>query len=482
MAHQRSYPPGIPAWLLVILLLLSSPLAAQEEFDLEACIQYAMANNNNVKSATFDEYIAEAQIKEVAATGFPQLSLAADLQYFIELPTQILPGFFAPEQEVVIIDGNPYPLTKLDPETLQPIPGEEVAAQFGFPWQSTVGANLSWRALDPAYFYGLKAARELSSLRSIQSAQTREEIAFNVANAYIQALISRQQQALLNVNISRVSSLLDETRALYQEGFVESIDVDRLQISLNNLTLEQANIKRYIRVSDAVLKFQMGMPLEEDLFLSEPGFDVSALPELPIYSEETFDPSTTALNYSILKQTEELQVLDYKRIRSGYLPSLTVFGSYQFNAQRSEFNLFESDQEWFPISVVGVQLNWNIFDSFIRVRQMEQTKLGIEQTRLQQQSVLEAARLEFEQSNMQLMNAYNTLSSTKANVGLASNIYNVSTIKYKEGVGSSLEVTQASSELQEAENAYLAALYSYLQAEIAFDKAVGNFSKYHFNR
>ncbi len=481
IAQRRPFPPGKRIWLVLLLLPLSYPLAAQEPFDLEACIQYAMVSNNSIKSATFDEYIAQAQIKEFAATGFPQISLAADLQYFIELPTQILPGFFAPEQDIVLIDGKPYPLTRLDPETFQPIPGNEVTAQFGFPWQSTAGVNLNWRALDPAYFYGLKAARELSSLREIESRKTREEVAYNVANAYIQALISRQQQSLLEVNLSRVSRLLEETKALNQEGFVEAIDVDRLQITLNNLNLEQANIKRYIRLSDALLKFQMGMPLADELALSEPEFDLAELPELPITDEIEFNPMND-LNYSILRQAEELQTLNFKRTRSGYLPSLTVFGSYQYNAQRSEFNLFEANQDWFPISVVGLQLNWNIFDSFIKVRQMEQQRLGIDQVKLQQETVLEAASLEYEQANIQLLNAYNTLSSTKANVGLASNIYKVTTIKYKEGVGSSLEVNQAGTELQEAENAYLAALYSYLQSEIAYDKAMGNFSTYHFNR
>lgn len=474
-------PYGIKMWLLFLIMPLSHPLSAQESFDLEACIQYAMVNNNNIKSATFDEYIAQAQIKEFAATGFPQISLAADLQYFIELPTQILPGFFAPEQDIVMINGKPYPLTRLDPETFQPIAGDEVTAQFGFPWQSTAGVNLNWRALDPAYFYGLKAARELSSLRELESRQTREEVVFNVANAYIQALISRQQQALLEVNVNRISRLLTETKALNEEGFVESIDVDRLQIALNNLNLEQANIKRYIRMSDALLKFQIGMPFNEELILSDPEFDLSALPELSVTDESDFNPIND-LDYSILKQAEELQILDFKRTRSGYLPSLTVFGSYQFNAQRSEFNLFESNQDWFPISVVGLQLNWNIFDSFIKVRRMEQQRLGIEQTRLQQATVLEASNLEYQQSKTMLLNAYNTLSSTKANVGLATNIFTVSTIKYKEGVGSSLEVNQASTELQEAENAYLAALYSFLQAEIAFDKAIGSFSIYHYNR
>lgn len=466
--------------LLAMILLLWAPAVsqAQDSLDLEQCITYALEHNNEIKGKVFDQYIAEAQIKEFAATGFPQISLAADLQYFIDLPTQILPGFFAPEQEVVFINGAPYPLTKLDPETLQPIPGPEVAAQFGFPWQSNAGVNLNWRALDPAYFYGLEAAREFSTLRRLETNQTRETVAFNVSNAYLQVLITRQQQEYLDLNISRIEDLLQETKALNEEGFVESIDVDRLTINLNNLKLEAQNVSRFGRLSETLLKFQMGMPLSDTLLISNPEVSLNELPPFPLASEEAFDPSGD-LDIAILKQAETLQTLDYKRTRSGYLPTLSVFGSYQFNAQRSEFNFFETEQDWFPISVVGVQLNWNIFDSFLRLRKMEQQRLGIDQVQLQQETVSQAAILEYEQAKMELLNAYSSLQSTKANVGLSENIFRVSKIKYLEGVGSSLEVNEATSELRQAENSYLSALYQFLQAEVSFEKAKGGFSMYH---
>lgn len=462
--------------MAIVLLPFSG--RTQDAYTLDQCIAYALEHNNEVKSKVFDQYIAEAQIQEFAATGFPQISLAADLQYFIDLPTQILPGFFAPQQEIVFIDGNPYPLTKLDPETFQPIAGPEVAAQFGFPWQSNAGVNLNWKALDPAYFYGLEAARQFSSLRSLETNQTRENVAFNVANAYLQLLITRQQLDYLHLNMDRVQNLLTETQALYQEGFVEAIDVDRLTINLNNLELEASNAKRYDRIALALLKFQMGKPLGDSLEIEIPETNLTDLPPFPLASQEDFNPSGD-VNLAILRQSERLQELDYKRTRSGYLPTLSVFGSYQLNAQRSEFNIFASNQEWFPISVVGLQLNWNIFDSFIRVRKMQQQRLGIDQTKLQQETVSQAAVLEFEQAKMGLLNAYNALKSTKANVGLAENIFRVSKIKYLEGVGSSLEVTEATSALRQAENDYLAALYQFLQAEVSFEKAKGEFSTYH---
>ena len=75
----------------------SPTLQAQEnlEMDLDACIQYALDNHINIKNAKLDEYSADGRVKEILASGLPQVNISADLQYFVELPTQILPGSFS---------------------------------------------------------------------------------------------------------------------------------------------------------------------------------------------------------------------------------------------------------------------------------------------------------------------------------------------------------------------------------------------------
>jgi outer membrane protein len=57
---------------------------------------------------------------------------------------------------------------------------------------------------------------------------------------------------------------------------------------------------------------------------------------------------------------------------------------------------------------------------------------------------------------------------------LANEILRVSKIKYEQGVGSSIEVTQAQTSLKEAENNYINALYQALISKIDTEKATGN--------
>ena len=257
-----------PFVILLLGMLPPEALRAQS-YNLEESIQYALDNNKNIQNARFEEYIAEAQVKEYLSLGLPQINASLDLQYFAELPTQILPGLFNPAVDIVTIDGQPYPLTRLDPETFQPIPGEEVEAAFGFPWQSTAGFSLNQLIFDGTYFTGVKAAKALQEVSRKDLHRSQEETAVAVSKAYYQAMIAEENLNLINANLERLKKLFDETKALNTEGFVEKIDVDRLQISYNNLMLEKTNLERLVALSKDMLKFQMGMPVDESIELTE---------------------------------------------------------------------------------------------------------------------------------------------------------------------------------------------------------------------
>ena len=71
-------------------------------------------------------------------------------------------------------------------------------------------------------------------------------------------------------------------------------------------------------------------------------------------------------------------------------------------------------------------------------------------------------------------NAKATLSNTKRSLDLVQTIYDKTLIKFKEGVGSSIEVTQAESQLFEAQANYINALYDLLITKTDLDIALGN--------
>lgn len=440
---------------------------------LEDCLNYAKENNLNLKNARFDEYIAASSVKEVTAMGLPQVKVSADLNYFVELPTQILPGFFNSQQGVFVQDNQSFLATLIDPETMMPIEGEPIEAQFGFPWQSTVGISAQQLIADGSFFLGVQAARTYVDLAKRNTARTQEQLSYDITKAYYSALMAQEQLKLLDANLNRLEKLYNETKILNETGFVEKIDVDRLEITYTNLSLEREKINRFASLGRDLLKFQMGMPLDTDIALNEQINQLIEQPALNPISE--FSPQNRA-DYDLLSAQIDLEGFNYRRHKVGYLPSIYAFGSYQFQAQRDEFNLFSSDEKWFPISVVGLQVNIPIFDGLAGYQRMQQSEIKIHQLENQRILFEQAATLEARKASSGLWNAYNNVQAYKRNVELAKKVYNVSQIKYKEGVGSSLELNDAESTLQEVEANYLSAVFEYLLAQTDLRKALGEFT------
>jgi outer membrane protein TolC len=81
--------------------------------------------------------------------------------------------------------------------------------------------------------------------------------------------------------------------------------------------------------------------------------------------------------------------------------------------------------------------------------------------------------LQQEQARITYQNSIKSLNNQRANMDLAREVLRVSRIKYKEGVGSSIEVTQAQTELETAENNYIQALYNALVSKVDLDNAYG---------
>ncbi|MDW3647659.1 MAG: TolC family protein [Bacteroidia bacterium] len=464
-----------PFVILLLAILPPEALRAQS-YSLEESIQYALDNNKNIQNARFEEYIAKAKVKEYLSLGLPQVNASLDLQYFAELPTQILPGLFNPTVDIVTIDGQPYPLTRLDPETFQPIPGEEVEVAFGFPWQSTAGFNLNQLIFDGTYFTGIKAAKALQEVSRKDLHRSQEETAVAVSKAYYQAMIAEENLNLINANLERLKKLFDETKALNTEGFVEKIDVDRLQISYNNLMLEKTNLERLVALSKDMLKFQMGMPVDESIELTEKMSEALESPALADLGAG-FDPQLR-IEYDILQSQIELQQLNLQRYRNGYLPSLNGFASYQWNAQRSEFNFFDGSAPWFPISVIGVSLNVPIFDGFRKKSQISQTRYQIKQMENYSDIMRNSIKLEIKNAQAQELNSFNKLENLERTRNLAKRVFDVSQIKYKEGVGSSLELNDAETQLKQAESNYLSGVFEYLMAKIELQRSTGEFARY----
>ena len=458
------------ATLLALLFLVPS-LRAQGDaslegapYSLEQCIQYALRNHKNIKNARFDTYIAEARVRELRAVGLPQVSLNASYTNYLELP-------------VSVIDIRNFNLDPSQPTIPEGLPDSVYfqVANFGLAHNAQVTGQVTQLLFDGSFFVGLKAAKEFVNLNEIRVTQTEEQTAVNVAKAYYGALVNEERARLLNANLNRLSEFLETTRVLYQQGFSEKVDVDRLTIQLNNLRVEKQKVDQMVTLGYDLLKFQMGMPIDANIYLTD---RIESGEQVQLSEPEAMsgDMAQNRIEMKLLEQQVSLQELNIKRYRSGALGSLAAFGTAQYLTARPRFFSLETDPNWFRTSFFGLQYSVTLFDGLQKRSLIQQSELTIDQARNNMDMFRESVKLETRNALTSVDNAYMDVQNAQRNVELSEEVYRISTTKYKEGLGSNLEIIDAESTLMESQINYLAALYDYTLARVELRRLMGEFN------
>lgn len=441
-------------YILLFATLVSINVNAQESFQLslQEAVDYAMKNQNSVKNAEIDKEIAVQKVKETVAIGLPQVNGKASYQNFLDIPTQVIPNFIGPAAGMA---PGTYP--------------EFIEAQFGVTNNFSFGIEASQLLFDGNYLLGLRAASVYKDLSIKALKRTKIETHVNVTKAYYNALVAKKNLELLDANVSQLKKTLDDTKAYYDQGFVEKVDIDRLNVLYNNLITERENVSRMVELSKVVLKFQIGMPLSSNLDLKDKLEDI-VLTQI-VNTEEKVNVDAR-VEYQLLKTQMRLNELDYKRNIVTRAPSLVAFGSYSQNAFNNDFgDLFD---KFFPTTVVGLQLNVPIVGSGKKFYQTKQAKLTLEKSKNDLKYLESALELDHKNASITFNNSVSSLNNQRKNMDLAAEILRVSKAKYEQGVGSSLEVVTAQTSLKEAETNYINALFNALVAKIELEKSNGN--------
>ncbi|MES2763193.1 MAG: TolC family protein [Bacteroidota bacterium] len=460
--------------LSVIVLQTKAQEATSNSFSLQQSIDYAYKNSPNYLNAQNDVLMAKYKRKEVIGMAMPQITGSVDMKNFIVVPTQILPNFVAPAVYGGILAAMttptyspPVDASKLDANSYDPI-----AAQFGTRYQTTAGLNASLLVFSADYLVGLKATKEMIALMNINVARGKTDVVSQVSKAYYSVLVNRERIKLLDINMAKLEKLLNDTKAFNKQGFVEQIDVDRLEVAFNNLTTEKQKTERLISLSENVLKFQMGYTGADNLILT----DSLTTTDNSEISATKIDVSKRT-EYQMLETQQRLYTINVKRLKFGYMPTLVAYGSVSASGMGNDLEYVGYVNKYYQTQMIGATLSLNIFDGMQRHNKIQQAKLDFKKGENSMKNLQLAIELEGASAAVNYNNAVLSLQVQKRNLDLAQNVYNVSQKKYEQGVGSNIEVINAQQSLKESQTNYFNSVYDMLVYKIDYLKAIGTLVK-----
>ncbi|HEY8400514.1 MAG TPA: TolC family protein [Cytophagaceae bacterium] len=449
---------------LVLILGFALPSAmaqSDSSFTLKECIDYALANNAQVQNAMLDQKIAKAKVGEVRSYGLPQVSGTLRIMDNPQLQKMFL------RKEMAM--GFAFPGMRMDSS------GGVAIMDNLFQVRSMGDANIGLTQLifDGSYLVGLQAASTYKELSEKSLKATKEEVAEAVTKAYYLHVINQERIKLLDINIARLDTTLRQIKVLHETGFAEAIDVSRMEVAYNNLVTEKQKIENFIIMSELLLKFQMGYPIDQKITLEESIASINAESLAADTSTGSYENRT---DYSLLQTQLKLNKLQLKNVRAGYLPSLGAFATAGMTRHDTKIGYIFSNK-WYSYNYVGLNLSVPIFDGLNKYYRASQAKLEVKKTENTIESFKSYADLETKNALISLQNNLKALKIQERNLELSKEVARVAKIKFESGVGSNLELVSAEADYKAAQINYYDALYNAIISKIELDVAKGNLIK-----
>jgi outer membrane protein TolC len=431
-------------WCLAALLLAVAPDGwAQLPLSLVKAQTLGVENAYEMQRARIDVQTAERDIKELLATGLPQVTASFDMNHFLDIPTQVVPA------------------SSFDPSAPEDLVLE---LSFGTTQTATAGLTATQLLFSGSYLVGLKASQVFADAKALALDATEVETRRLVAEAYVTALAAEANVATLDRALALVTASEAELRALANEGLVESVDADQLQLTRQTLAQQLATARMQAELTKKLLLFQCGLDVDQEVELTDSleALTAEAVPEAVV---ERFNASTLPA-LEAQRRYVALAELDVQNRRAEGLPQIAAFYSNSTQAFRDpEFPVLADQANWYPSQIVGLSVNMPIWTSFGGRQRVEKAKLQVLTAQSGLDQLASAARLEFANARATFFDAEAALANAREQCALAQRILARIEAGHREGVRSSFELNTAQNQLLEAEGTLIGAQLAWLTAQ-----------------
>jgi outer membrane protein TolC len=421
-----------------------------QSFSLKDAQEFAVLHSYDSIKSLLDVEAARKKLKETLADGFPQID--SNLRYLnnLELPTVLIPDF---------IGGDP---------------DKKIALQFGTQHNANFNITVNQKIFDASYIVGLNTSKIYQQLADEGYERTQLEVKETVTNTYFLILVSKETERIIKANIENLEKTLYEISESYKEGFVEKTDVDVIQISVTGLKNSLQNVQKQTEVAYKLLKFQMGLDLEKNIEITEKLEDILRRIDIQEAISAKFNLSQN-IDYKLLNTQEKLAEMAHKNARTKYWPSISAFYTYQQAAQRDRFNFLNFNKDWFRSQMFGINIYIPIFKSGGQKARVAQAAIVLKQARNLRLQASQGILLEDAQARNALSAAYENFLNIKDNMDLSKNVYDATLTKYREGISSSTDLTQANDRYLLSQSNYIQAISTLLGAKNKLDRIRNNY-------
>jgi outer membrane protein len=432
--------------ILPLLIITTSSIMAQSlELSLEQALHLASKGNRLLQMRGLEKRKAAEVVKEAKSYLLPTVGLQSSYTIYGERP--------------VIFLRNETTTSKVND------------VRFGgrFAFDGIVSA--SYPILNAATHSSIRIAGINEAITKEEMKNTEEELALNIGQLYLTIIYHKEEKHLLQQSLLRNQRALQDSRSLFLQG--KNLKTDTLSnfISVQNLQATISALDNNIQVYSLQLKQLMGME-EAVQFVYTDGINTGSFQRLSL---ETGAGLSIAMDNRKDIKMHTLQIDETKEqligVQAAYKPQLSVVAQYQMQSQADNIRLKNYGLP--RTSFAGVRLSIPLYSGNRLKYKTAQTELGIKQTELALAELKSKVEMELVSISANLQEAYNQWEIQQQSVDAAQVSYTMMNDRYRYGMGTRLELSDAELALTRAKLNKLQSVYNIKLLELQMKKTMG---------
>lgn len=448
-------------------LALSSTAQQTLRLSLEEAQQYAIEHNASMLNADLDVKKAELAKWKTFSTMLPQVKAGFDYQNMCGYRMNFGGGgsMLSMMPDSITIGGMTMPISF--PSSGAP---EESDNEGGIAMNPSGTFSITASiAITGAQIVGTMLQNISRQMTDLSRQMTEQQTRSNVKNVYVSILVMEQTVGLLDSSLANLTSLAATSQAAVDVGAAEQVDADKLQVQVASLKNSINSTKRSLQVLHNSMLLQLGADVNSTLELTTNVDEILNVDNAVQLLSQGFD-ITKNYNYQLLEQSEEVAKRNVTMAWMDFTPTLSAY--YQY----SNKTYFGKDEGFnmTPPNMVGASVSVPLFSSGSRAAGVKSAKIDYQEAVNNRRQAEDGLRVQYNQLCYDLASALESYDIQSRNLDVTQRVFANVTEKYKFGRASSLEVTNASTDIISAQSNYIQAVMSVITAQLALENLLNN--------
>ena len=310
-----------------------------------------------------------------------------------------------------------------------------------------------------------ETGRDLSEL---DKKQQMAALTDQTLRAFYAVLLNEEVIRLHQANLRRAEDHLQATREQYNAGLVPKLEKLRAAVQVKNIQTSLNEAYGNLEKSRIFLAKTVGKNDEKFLITGELQY--------VLFTQNVNRVINRALQHrSDLKSFKIQQRMKGKQISiagSGNKPNLFFFSGYNVQNGFDPMNPDKFIDNW----SMGLQLSIPLFDGFATRHKVEQAKIELRSVQMQEKEIEDLIRMQIRQTFVAIRQAEQKIQNQEENIALAKEAYSVAEKQFRQGLVSSLEVSDARQALNQNELVRTQAIFNHIMAKLDLCKAIEDYT------